>query len=109
MSSNSVKAGEIITCKVFKITNFGAFVKLPNNQRGLIHISQISENYVKDINEHIKLGEEVEARVVSVNNGRIDLTLKQEKKKERATSSYSGGREFKSSTLEEQLNQFMQK
>ena len=108
MSSDSVKAGEIVACKVFKITNFGAFVKLPNNQRGLIHISQISEDYVKDISEHVKLGEEVEARVVSVNNGRIDLTLKQEKKRERTINSYPGRKEFKSSTIGEQLDQLLQ-
>ena len=105
-NSHLVKVGEVFAVEVFKVTNFGAFVRLPGQQKGLIHISQIAEGYVKDINEHIKLGDKVEAKVISVNDGKIDLTLKKEKE-HFANSFPPGGKRFKSSSLEERLNQFL--
>ena len=100
-----VKVGDVLTGEVFRITRFGAFVRLPNRQKGLIHISQIAEEYVNDINEHIKLGDKVEARVVSVNNGKIDLTLK--KGRERPANSSPQGKGFRTSSLEEKLDRFL--
>ena len=102
---SSVKVGDILTGEVFRISNFGAFVRLPNRQKGLIHISQIAEKYVTDITEHIKLGDKVEARVISVNNGKIDLTLKEGKRQ--PANSFPQGKRFKTSSLEEKLDRFL--
>lgn len=75
--NNSIKAGDLIDGEVFKITNFGAFVKLSTGHKGLIHISQVSDAYVKDVNEHLKIGDKVNARVITVaGDGKIDLSLK---------------------------------
>ncbi|MCG8400769.1 MAG: S1 RNA-binding domain-containing protein, partial [Firmicutes bacterium] len=49
-----VQAGEIVQGKVTGITNFGAFIELPGGVTGLVHISEIAEEYVKDINDFLK-------------------------------------------------------
>ena len=101
-----VKVGDTVEVEVFKITNFGAFVKLPANQRGLIHISQVSDNYVKDINEHMRIGDRVKARVLQIEDGKIDLTLKREKP---PMNSFPRGKEFRSSDIEDKIKRFLKK
>jgi len=61
------------------ITHFGAFVNLPGAQTGLIHISEIAYEYVRDIRDHLKLNESIRVKVMQVNpaNGKYDLSLKQ--------------------------------
>jgi S1 RNA binding domain protein len=59
------------------ITNFGAFVELPGGSTGLVHISEVADNYVKDINDHLKVGDEVTVKVINVeNDGKIGLSIK---------------------------------
>ena len=69
------------------ITNFGAFVLLPNGETGLVHISEIAENYVKDINDYFQKKDRVKVKVLSVNgDGKIGLSIKrvlQEEKEEK--------------------------
>lgn len=83
----SNEIGSILDGRVTSITKFGAFVALPDSKSGMIHISEISNSYVKDINEFIKVGQEVRVKVCSVDEkGRIALSLKQvEDKKEERT------------------------
>ncbi len=72
--------GDTTEAEITKITNFGAFARLPNKKSGLIHISQISDTYIKDINQHLKVGDKVNARVLEIaSDGKIQLTLKKEK------------------------------
>jgi S1 RNA binding domain protein len=72
-----VEVGKIVEGKVSGITNFGAFIQLPDGKTGLVHISEIAEEYVKDINAHLKENQSVKVRVVSVdNNGKIALSIK---------------------------------
>lgn len=101
-----IKVGDSVEAEVFKITNFGAFVKLAGNQRGLIHISQVSDNYVKDINEHLKIGDRITARVIQIEDGKVDLTLKREKP---VINSFPKERGFRSSDFEEKLKHFLKK
>ena len=76
----SNEVGQILDGKITSITKFGAFVSLPDNKSGLIHISEISDGYVKDINEHLTIGQSVKVRVCAVDeNGRLSLSLKQSK------------------------------
>jgi len=49
----SIEVGSKLQGKVTGITNFGAFVELPNGSTGLVHISEVADNYVKDINDHL--------------------------------------------------------
>src|SRR5699024_2192530 len=64
------------------ITNFGALVELEAGKTGLVHISEVADTYVKDINEHLSVGEEVEVKVSKVEkDGKIGLSIKKAKEK----------------------------
>ena len=52
----ALEVGQIVEGKVSGITGFGAFVDLPDGATGLVHISEVARNYVKDINEHLSVG-----------------------------------------------------
>jgi S1 RNA binding domain protein len=74
----SIAVGDKLQGKVTGITNFGAFIELPGGITGLVHISEIAENYVKDINEHLKLNDMVTVKVIQMDaNGKIGLSIKQ--------------------------------
>jgi S1 RNA binding domain protein len=72
-----VEVGKVVEGKVSGITNFGAFIQLPGGKTGLVHISEVAEEYVKDINTHLKENQAVKVKVISVdNNGKISLSIK---------------------------------
>ena len=69
--------GSILKGKITGITNFGAFVQLEGGKSGLVHISEIAIDYVKNIEEHVKVGDEVKVKIVSVSpEGKISLSIK---------------------------------
>ncbi|ARK28458.1 S1 domain-containing RNA-binding protein [Halalkalibacter krulwichiae] len=73
----SIEVGSKLQGKVTGITHFGAFVELPGGSTGLVHISEVADNYVKDINEILKVGDEVTVKVVNVeNDGKIGLSIR---------------------------------
>ncbi|MFA8438970.1 S1 domain-containing RNA-binding protein [Pueribacillus sp. YX66] len=73
----SIEVGSKLKGKVTGITHFGAFVQLPNGKTGLVHISEVAHNYVKDIKDHLKIGEQVEVKIVQVEkDGKIGLSIK---------------------------------
>lgn len=73
-----VEEGKILTGKITGITNFGAFVDLGDGVTGLVHISEISTSYVKDINDHVKVGDTVNVKVLPADKkGKIGLSIKQ--------------------------------
>jgi len=72
-----VEVGKVVDGKVSGITNFGAFIQLPDGKTGLVHISEVAEEYVKDIKAHLKENQSVKVKVISVdNNGKISLSIK---------------------------------
>lgn len=74
----SLEVGAIVEGKVTGITKFGAFVSLPEGKSGLVHISEIANTYVNDVNDHLAVGQAVQVRVLSINdNGKINLSIKQ--------------------------------
>ncbi|ANB61505.1 S1 RNA binding domain protein [Anoxybacillus voinovskiensis] len=76
----SIEVGSKLQGKVTGITKFGAFVELPEGVTGLVHISEVADNYVKDINDHLKIGDVVEVRVINVEkDGKIGLSIKKAK------------------------------
>ena len=76
----SIEVGSKVQGKITGITNFGAFVELPDGKTGLVHISEVADNYVKDINEHLKVGDEVEVKVMNVEaDGKIGLSIRKAK------------------------------
>jgi len=73
----SIEVGSKVQGKVTGITNFGAFVELPNGKTGLVHISEVADSYVKDINDVLTVGQEITVKVLSVeNDGKIGLSIK---------------------------------
>ncbi len=72
-----IEEGAIVTGKVTGLTDFGAFVELESGKTGMVHISEVASNYVKDIKEHLALGQEVKVKVISVSaEGKISLSIK---------------------------------
>ena len=73
-----IEVGSVLDGKVTGITNFGAFVALPGNRSGLVHISEIAYSYVSDVHDHLTEGQEVKVKVIGVDaNNRINLSIKQ--------------------------------
>jgi len=72
-----IELGSVVEGVVTGITNFGAFVELPGGETGLVHISEIAEVYVKDINDFLKTNDRVTVKVISVvQNGKVGLSIK---------------------------------
>ena len=70
--------GEIVEGRVTGLTKFGAFVSLPEEKVGMVHISEVSTTYVKDIGDFLEKGQAVKVKVLSIDeNGKISLSLKQ--------------------------------
>ena len=68
--------GAILEGKVKSITNFGAFIALPENKTGMVHISEVSNSYVSDIREHLQEGQDVKVMVMAVEGTKINLSIK---------------------------------
>ncbi|WP_295746342.1 S1 domain-containing RNA-binding protein [uncultured Limosilactobacillus sp.] len=73
----AIEVGDKVVGKVSGITNFGAFVDLDDNQTGLVHISQISDSFVKDIHDVLSVGDSVTVKVMKIgDDGKIALSMK---------------------------------
>ena len=68
--------GEILEGKVKSITNFGAFIALPENRTGLVHISEVANTFVSDIRPHLTEGQDVKVVVISAEGNKINLSVK---------------------------------
>ncbi|PRX21819.1 S1 RNA binding domain protein [Orenia metallireducens] len=74
----SIEVGSIVKGVVTGITKFGAFVELDGGESGLVHISEVADAYVKDVNNYLKLNEEINVKVISIGkDGKIGLSIKQ--------------------------------
>ena len=71
-----LSVGTIVEGKVKSITNFGAFVALPENKTGMVHISEVANAYVSDIRQHLTEGQDVKVMVIASENGKINLSIK---------------------------------
>lgn len=70
--------GSIVLGTVTGVMKFGAFVDLENGESGLVHISELSHEYVEDINRVIKKNDKVKVKVIKIDdNGKISLSIKQ--------------------------------
>ena len=77
-----VTVGEVVEGTVTGITNFGAFVQLAKGKTGLVHISEISDDYVEKVSDYLKKNEKVKVKVLSVTKeGKISLSIRQAKPK----------------------------
>ncbi len=104
--------GAVLEGKVKSITKFGAFIALPENRTGMVHISEIANTYVSDIRAHLTEGQEVRVKIIGIDEaGKISLSIKraQEQQRPARTQQAPPPRPQKSEplTFEEKLKQFM--
>jgi S1 RNA binding domain protein len=72
-----IEVGAVIDGTVERITPYGAFLKLEDGRLGLVHISEIDRNYVKDVHDHLREADVVQAKVLAIKeDGKIDLSIK---------------------------------
>lgn len=100
----ALQVGSIVEGVVTGITNFGAFVQLPSGETGLVHISEVADSYVKDINDFLKKSDPVKVKVLSVDgDGKVGLSIRQ-------ASGTTNSRRFRKedrATFEDKLAKFM--
>ena len=75
--TSSARVGDLLDCVVEQIMPYGAFVRLSTGQKGMVHISELSFNYVKKVEDILSLQQNIKAMVIKIDEkGRIDLSLK---------------------------------
>lgn len=85
--------GTVLEGKVKSITSFGAFISLPENKTGMVHISEVANAYVSDIRQHLTEGQDVKVMVIGTDNGKINLSIKRlEPRPQRENGNRPGGR-----------------
>jgi S1 RNA binding domain protein len=92
------------------ITKFGAFVELPGGATGLVHISEIADEYVKDINDFFKKADQVKVKVLTVeNNGKIGLSIRQALEGASTTKRQARGKpaSVNKASFEDKMNRFL--
>lgn len=73
----SIEVGAKVTGKITGITNFGAFIDLGEGKTGLVHISEVSDGFIKDINDVLTVGDETTVKVLSIgDDGKIGLSIR---------------------------------
>ncbi|KRK99349.1 hypothetical protein FD04_GL002339 [Secundilactobacillus odoratitofui DSM 19909 = JCM 15043] len=73
----AIEVGAKVAGKVSGITNFGAFIDLGDHKTGLVHISEVSDGFVKDIHDVLSVGDEVTVKVLSIgDDGKIALSIR---------------------------------
>lgn len=71
------EVGSLVEGTVVDVVKFGAFIKIRGGKTGLVHISQISDKFVREVSEHIAVGAKVYAKIVSIDDrGRVQLSIK---------------------------------
>jgi general stress protein 13 len=121
--SDKFNVGDIVQGKVSSVKPYGAFVALDETHTGLVHISQVAHAYIKDINEHIKTGDEVSVKITSIDEstGKISLSIRdtmpapekkeftpREQRSERPAKSFKKEEKTEGfNTLEDKLKEWM--
>ena len=71
------KKGDVVVGKVTGIAKYGIFMVLDNNQNGMVHISEMSYDFVKDIHEYVNIGDEIEVRIIDdTDSSKLQLSMK---------------------------------
>jgi len=107
------EVGNIIEGVVSGITNFGAFIQLPEGKTGMVHISEIADTYVKDINVYLKPNDKVKVKILAMDlNGKISLSIRKAREVKKTARPVDidwegGGKGESSLSFEDRLNRFM--
>lgn len=107
----SIEVGNKLKGKITGIKKFGAFVELPEGKSGLVHISEVADNYVDNVEDHLSVGDEVEVKVLSIaDDGKISLSIKKAKdrpRKPRHSKANHGKPVQKTEDFEKKLSNFL--
>lgn len=106
----SIEVGNKLKGKVTGIKKFGAFVELPEGKSGLVHISEVADNYVENVEDHLSVGDVVEVKVLSIaDDGKISLSIKKAKDRPRRPQSKPNYKNLnqKVRTLKKKLTDFL--
>lgn len=102
----SIEVGKVVEGVVTGITKFGAFVDLPGKVRGLVHISEVSSDYVRDVNDFLKINDRVKVKVLSVDGkGKVGLSIRQAIETNKHVKKQS--KVAASATFEDKLSKFL--
>jgi len=100
---------DIVSGEVTNVTNFGAFVKVESGEEGLVHISEIANEFVKDINEFVKVGDNIKVKVLGRNNkNKLELSIKKATEGE-APEPLFIKKKSSDNTFEDKLSQFLKR
>lgn len=69
------KVGEVLTGKVTGIQPYGAFVSLDEDTQGLVHISEITYGFVKDVNDYLKVGDDIQVKILEIDEQSQKISL----------------------------------
>ena len=87
-----LETGAIVEATVTRLVEYGAFVELPEGNSGMIHISEVADSFVKNLEDFLKVGELVKVKILSVNeNGKYVLSLKQAARSGKQKGDREGG------------------
>ncbi|MBI4707029.1 MAG: polyribonucleotide nucleotidyltransferase [Candidatus Omnitrophica bacterium] len=85
--TDDIEVGRIYNAKVKRIMAFGAFCEIAPRKEGLVHVSELSDHFVKSVEEVVKIGDEIQVKVIGIDElGRINLSRKQALKQEDSAS-----------------------
>ncbi|UFT98200.1 S1 domain-containing post-transcriptional regulator GSP13 [Radiobacillus kanasensis] len=73
--TENFKEGQVLEGKVTGIQPYGAFVALNEEVQGLVHISEVTHGYVKDVNEHLSVGQEVKVKILNIDEEKNKYSL----------------------------------
>ena len=107
----SIEVGNKLKGKVTGIKKFGAFVELPEGKSCLVHISEVADNYVENVEDHLSVGDEVEVKVLTIaDDGKISLSIKKAKDRPRRPQQSKPSQkqvQSKPEDFEKKLNNFL--
>ncbi|MBM7554859.1 S1 domain-containing post-transcriptional regulator GSP13 [Thalassobacillus pellis] len=118
--SEKFETGQVLEGKVTGIQPYGAFVALDDQVQGLVHISEVTHGYVKDINEHLSEGDEVKVKILNIDEEKNKYSLsiratqeapKKQQRRPRKTQSAPQGQEGQPAgfnTLKDKLEEWIE-
>ncbi|MBC1376682.1 general stress protein 13 [Listeria sp. FSL L7-0091] len=113
---STFKVGEVVSGKIAGIQSYGAFVALDNSTQGLVHISEITHGFVKDIHDFLEVGQEVKVKILDIDEEKNKISLsirateetpKEQPAKRKAVSSGENDEGF--NTLRDKLEEWINK
>ncbi len=103
-----LEIGSVVEGTVSGITAFGAFIALPNGKTGLVHISEVADEFVRDVRDFLKEQDPVRVKVLSLDErGRIALSIKQADPNYQRSAARQPGRRGGAQSFEDKLSKFL--